>query len=353
MRFVALSLIEVVALFVSSVAGIGLAAAGYGHWSLVAWSLILPALTTIGAWLVSGWMPGRPGRQVGVGSMIHFGGTLTLNSVVIYIAYNLDKVLVGRVWGASGLGIYGRAYQLVTLPSDGLMGAVGTVAFSALARVRDQPHLLRSYFLKGYKTLFSLAVPLTIFCLLFAEEIVMTLFGPRWAEATVPFRLLTPLILVFAIINPTGWLLLSIGMVGRSLRIALAITPLAISGYVLGLAYGTAGVAAGFSAAMVLWVVPHLYWSVKGTVVSPGDLFAVMKNPLVAGIAAALITLVVRELSAPFMPPLALLLVGGVTLTTCYAAILIWLLDEKAFFLDLVATLGGRNRAKTAAHPKL
>jgi PST family polysaccharide transporter len=233
------------------------------------------------------------------------------------------------------------------------MGAVGTVAFSALARVREEPRLLRSYFLKGYKTLFSLAVPLTIFCFLFAEEIVLTLFGPRWAEAAPIFRLLTPLILIFAIINPTGWLLLSLGMVGRSLRIALVITPLAIAGYVIGLRHGTSGVAAGFSAAMTLWVIPHLYWSVRGTVVAPRDLFAVMRNPLVAGIVATLVTLGERTLVGSSLPPLVQLLLGGATLMACYAGILVWLLGEKPFFLDLLATLKGRSQGATATHRKI
>jgi len=52
--------------------------------------------------------------------MIHFGGTLTFNGLVAYVAYNAEKVMIGRLWGADPIGIYGRAYQLVNIPTENL-----------------------------------------------------------------------------------------------------------------------------------------------------------------------------------------------------------------------------------------
>ena len=53
------------------------------------------------------------------------------------LAYNADKILLGRFWGAEALGIYSRAYQLINLPVDGLNSAISQVALPALARVQD------------------------------------------------------------------------------------------------------------------------------------------------------------------------------------------------------------------------
>ena len=55
----------------------------------------------------------------------------------MHVAYNADKVLLGRFWGAEALGIYSRAYQLINLPVDGLNSAISQVALPALARVQD------------------------------------------------------------------------------------------------------------------------------------------------------------------------------------------------------------------------
>ena len=50
--------------------------------------------------------------------MMRFGGTITLNGLVVYIASNFEKVLLGRFWGVDAIGIYGRAYQLINIPTD-------------------------------------------------------------------------------------------------------------------------------------------------------------------------------------------------------------------------------------------
>jgi len=94
--------------------------------------------------------------------MLKYGGTLTLNNLIVYIAFNTDKVLLGRVCGAEALGIYGRAYQLINLPTDNLHSAIGAVAFPALSRLQNNPAKLRSYFLKGYSLFLSLIMPVTL-----------------------------------------------------------------------------------------------------------------------------------------------------------------------------------------------
>ena len=104
--------------------------------------------------------------------MMRFGGTLTLNGLVLYVAYNLEKVLLGRFWGAEPIGIYGRASQLIRFPTDNLNSAVGEVAFAALSRIQDDPERLKRYFLKGY----CLVLALThIACALFADDLIFVL----------------------------------------------------------------------------------------------------------------------------------------------------------------------------------
>jgi O-antigen/teichoic acid export membrane protein len=77
---------------------------------------------------------------------MRFGGTVTLNGLVVYITCNFEKVLLGRFWGVDALGNHGRAYQLVNIPTDNLNSAAGEVAFSALSRLQDEPSRLKSYF---------------------------------------------------------------------------------------------------------------------------------------------------------------------------------------------------------------
>ena len=182
-----------------------------------------PLVASIGFWLATGWVPGMPRRRAGIRSMMHFGGTLTLNGIVAYIGFNADKVMIGRFLGVDAIGIYGRGFQLASIPTDNFTSAVGEVAFSALSRLQNDPARLRSYFLKGFSFVLGLTLPITIACALFADDVVLVLLGPKWQASTEIVRLLAPTIAVMAVINPMGWLIYSLGLVRRSLKIALGL----------------------------------------------------------------------------------------------------------------------------------
>jgi len=335
MRFTTLAVIGVVSLIVASAIAIGGAKAGYGYWALVAMTVALPLTGTIGFWLTTGWVPGMPHRQTGIRSMMRFGGTLTLNGLVAYIAYNSEKVLIGRFWGIDAIGIYGRAYQLINIPTENLNSAVGEVAFSALSRLQDDPSRLKSYFLKGYSLVLGLTLPITIACAFFADDVVFVLLGPKWNDAAPIFRLLAPTIAIFAIINPLGWLLNSIGLVERGLKIALVFAPVMIAGYVVGLPYGPKGVAFAYSTVMALWVIPLTAWCVHGTVISLWDILLAVSRPLASGILAGGLGFVVRLAYGQSFSPLPRLILESIIILVTYLGILLFVTGQKSLYLDL------------------
>ena len=346
MRFTALASIDIFALTVSTILGVVMAIRGYGYWSLVGMTLMGPLVGTVCVWMVARWVPGKPRRQVGTGSMMRFGGTITLNGLVVYVAYNLEKVLLGRYWGADVVGIYGRAYQLSNIPTENLNSSVGGVVFSALSRLQDDPQRLKSYFLKGYSLVLALTLPITLLSALFANDTILVFLGPKWREAIPIFRLLAPTILIFAMINPFAWLLFAIGQVGRSLKIALVIAPIVITGYVIGLPYGPKGVALGYSTAMALWVVPHIVWCVRGTVISFRDILRTLSQPLLSSIVAAAPPFALQFFYGQWLSPLPRLLIGGTIFVSVYLGMLLHVMGQKAFYLDLLRGLISRSSVK-------
>jgi PST family polysaccharide transporter len=339
MRFTALAAIDLISWIVSISVGIGMAASGCGYWSLACMTVTLPLASTIGLWIATLWIPGLPRRGIGIRSMMRFGGTITLASVIIYIAYNFEKVLLGRFWGAAATGLYGRAYQLINIPTDNLNSAVGEVAFSTLARVQHDPLRLRNYFLKGYALVLALTVPLTIAAAVFAYDLIHVVLGPKWNEAAPIFRLLTPTILIFAMINPLAWLLFSTGLVGRNLRIVCVIAPLAITAYFIGLPYGPKGVALAYSTVMMVWSIPHILWCVHGTSVSFRDIVTTAARPLLSGLASGAVAFGVHHLCMPFMPALPRLVIGCLVLGSVYMILLLFVMGQKQLYVDVLRGL--------------
>lgn len=336
LRYVALAAAETLSLLGSFALGIALALSGFGYWALVAATIAAPAINTAATWVITAWVPGMPRRSAEILSMLRFGGTITLTNLVVYVGYNFEKLLLGRFWGADALGLYGRAYQLNNVPTTNLHSAVGGVVFSALSRVQDDRDRLRAYFLKSYSLVISLTVPVSVFGAVFADEIVLVVFGPKWMEAATIFRLLAPTVLVLGIINPTGWLLQSIGLQGRSLKIAYVIAPLLVAASLIALPYGPRGVAFAYSAAMALWLVPHMMWALHGTMISPWDIVLATSRPLFASLVAAALAFGVELYVGDLRSPFLLLAVVGTIMMSLYTLMLLFIMGQKSFYVDLL-----------------
>ena len=341
MRFATLMAADIISLLVSIAVGIGMAAGGLGYWALVGMGVVQPAVLALCVWFSTRWIPGMPRRNVGMRSMLQFGGTVSLNAIVIYLAYNLEKVLLGRFWGAETLGIYGRAYQLINLPTSLLNSSVGSVAFPTLSRLQDDPDRFKNYFLKGYSLVLALTLLATFACALFADDIINIILGPKWKDAASIFRLLAPTVLVLGMINPTGWLLLSMGRAGRSLKIALVIAPLVIVAYFIGLPYGPNGVALAYSAAMTLWLIPHIVWCIHGTMFSLRDFLSAAGRPLLSATVATALTYTVLWFCAQSMAPLLRLILGAGVMLLVHLWMLLYVMGQKSFYLDLLRGLKG------------
>jgi len=217
-----------------------------------------------------------------------------------------------------------------------LNGAITGVAFSALARMQNDPQRLAGSFLRGFSILVSLTVPVTICCALFAEEIVAVLWGAKGIKVAPIFRLLAPTALVFALVNPMSWLVMSTGRVGRALSMTAATAPVVILGIVLGLSHGPTGVAAGYSSAMVFLIMPIIAWSKHGTSIMWADLLKATRQPLLSGLVAGAAGLTAKITLGGMLAPFPCLLVGVGLVLGVYGWILLVAMGQKQLYMDLL-----------------
>jgi O-antigen/teichoic acid export membrane protein len=347
MRFATNVKIDILCSVISAVIAVGMAALGFGYWSLICQNISLPLIGTIAVWIAMPWVPGRPRWTPELKSMVRFGGTVTLNSVVVYVAYNVEKILLGRYWGAAPLGIYGRGYQLATLPVQQLIGAVHTIAFSVLSRMQGEMERLQRAYLKSLSLIVSLTIPIVISSGLFANEIVAVVLGPKWIEAAPVLRLLAPTVMVLALVNPFSWFLRATGQVRRSLNIAFLICPVVILGILAGLRHGPRGVALGYSSAMILLFLPVVAWATYRTGITVRAYWNAVKRPLAAGFLGGFAGWLFRSWCAGNLTPLPLLMLELTVSCLVYAFILLFAMGEKDFYFDLVKQILPQRQNET------
>jgi PST family polysaccharide transporter len=185
-----------------------------------------------------------------------------------------------------------------------------------------------------------------MFCALFADEIITLVLGQEWPQAVPIFRLMTPTILVFGIVNPLFWVMVSLGLQKRSLYIGLVLAPLVVAAYSLGAQFGPNGVALGYSTVMVLWLFPHVAWCLHGTPVSVADLAKAIAGPFAAGLVAAACAFVLMHQIGQELPAVLRLAIGGAAMAAVYGWILLFVLGYRSLYASVLAALGRPSTAE-------
>ena len=292
MRYKTLAIVDVGAFFAGTVIAVGMAFAGCGYWSLVGLvggQSIAQAIFSLAA---CGWKPGAPKRKTGTRKMLAFGGNLAGASFLNYAIRNADNVILGHAAGADALGIYGRAYRLLTLPLNQFLGPISAVTQPGLCRLAKQPEAFRDLFLKSGRTVTLLVIPVTLLLFCIAPEMVRIVLGPGWGEAAVVFRVLAPGAIISSVNIAGSWVCTPLGMPRRALVVAAVAAPLYILAFWIGSHWGAVGVAASFSIACAAMRVPVFAYMLRGTPISVWDATGkLMGKPFLVGTVACAISL--------------------------------------------------------------
>ena len=116
-----------------------------------------------------------------------------------------------------------------------------------------------------------------------------------------------------------------------------------IAGYLIGLPYGPKGVACAYSAVMMLSVIPLVAWATRGTMISLRDILLVASRPLLSGIVGAGLAFGLQLLYGSLLTPLPRLVLGVTVVLSAYLGMLLYVMGQKPFYMDLLREFGGRS----------
>ena len=143
------------------IVGVGLAFLGFGAWALV-WASLSQSL--IYSVLFLGASPHPKGFQLNkkaLAELLSLGSGFTLGQIFNRIAGSSDNLIVGATLGSQAVGLYGRAYQLMVLPSQYFGQVLDTVLFTAMSKKQDQPKVLGAVYRRGVVAIALVVTPLS------------------------------------------------------------------------------------------------------------------------------------------------------------------------------------------------
>ena len=296
MRFYALSVIAFLSMMMVYVVGIIFAWRGASYWALVFSQLALLMSNAIGVWVMCRWRPGRPKRNTGVRSMLSFGGNITAYALTNYVSKNCDNLVIGRAFGPQLLGLYTKAAQLLSLPTDQINEPLASVGIPALSRLADSPERYRQAYVRMIEKVLMVTMPAVILMLATADWLVLMILGPQWGDSARIFVFMGIAGLFQPVALTGGWLLVSQGRVRDMLRWSLINAPISILSIVAGLPWGVVGVAASFSLGRILIANPLLYWFIgRSGPVRMGDFYRLLAPFTGASIFSLLACIVFRR----------------------------------------------------------
>src|SRR5438132_3038042 len=256
MRFKLITIIDSVSMAFGIATGIAMAWLQFGYWSLVGAQLGGSLLNCALVWAMCDWRPGAFQRGVGALPMLACGASVTGFQFLAYFTRNFDNILIGRVLGAAALGIYSKAYGLLTLPMGQINMPLSGVLLPALSRLQDKPPEYARLFLRATRAIALVTVPIVVFSFFLAEDTVLVLLGRQWLAAARVFQLLAPAAAVSAIAFASNWLCQSLGPPRRQLHYAIVPAPGRATGFLIGIKWGIIGVAVSFSLTFTI-----LFWA--------------------------------------------------------------------------------------------
>lgn len=257
---------------------VALAAAGFGATALAYGEIAAAVAKCIGYLVLTRprFRPEGPAASwARLRPLLGYGAGFSLAQLGNWFALNADKLVVANALGTGPLGVYGRAYNLLSEPANIIGGAADKALFPAMARVRDDGPRLRAAYVRSASLGALVTVPAAVLLCVLAPEVVHVLLGDQW-DAVVPLVQLFALVLLprtsykisTSLTRATGAVYRA---AWRQWLYAGYVVVLTVTG---GLLWGLVGVAAGASLAIVIHFLVMLQFSAR---VSPGLMGAVLR----------------------------------------------------------------------------
>ncbi len=232
-----------------------LALLGHGVWSLVLGTVTQLSLSA--TLLLWHHPPQRPGWQPqAVHDLLGFGMGVSANNTINYLAANVDYLVIGKFIDATALGLYTRAYQLITFPLTKVAATLSGVLFPAYAEIQQDQERLRRAYLLTVNAVALLTFPLLASLAVAAEVVVVGLYGAAWQAAAPSLAILALAGMFKAIFHLAGPVVQATGHIGAEVRRQLVYLLILALGCGLAVPYGIEAVA-GAVVLGSLW----LYWS--------------------------------------------------------------------------------------------
>lgn len=190
LEFAKLSLRDIAGMVGFGMVGVPLAMLGMGYWSLIGALAAQWIFCSALVWLVAPYRPLPMFKWSRLQILLGFGFWMFVSMLASRLMNNVDYFMIGRFLGATDLGYYTLAFQLVIIPIQRITAVLGNVLFPSFSKIQNQPARLQKGFLEALRILVLVLFPISAFFIVEAGILVPLLYSSKWLPAVPVVQLL-------------------------------------------------------------------------------------------------------------------------------------------------------------------
>src|SRR3954449_7166565 len=232
---------------------------GAGPWALIGQQVTAATVASLLVWRFSTWRPAFHFSRASLRDLGSFSGRVFGTRLLFYANRNADNVLVGRYIGASALGAYTIAYNIMLLPSNQISAPVQEVLYPTFSRMQDDvPRVARAW-LAVNRIVGSISLPALAGMVMVAPEFVAVVLGPKWESAVRVIQILAWVGMLQSLQGLNSSVLQARNRTRELLRYGIVVCSARLTAFIVGLHWGLVGVAVASAASSTI-VEPYYTW---------------------------------------------------------------------------------------------
>jgi len=182
LRFKELAVASTTIQFAAGFVAVLMAYHGYAYWALVGQTLLAAGLMAVAYYVYTRWFPSFHFSMESFRQLISFGLPMLFTALVHALYNNLYSLVIGKQYNARQLGLYNRAENYSCYVAYNLSDMSMQALYPILSRIQDDMVQLKVAALRILHASAFIVVPINVFLLVEAEDIICILLTDKWLE---------------------------------------------------------------------------------------------------------------------------------------------------------------------------
>lgn len=180
-------------------------------WALIFGLVVGQFVRMVVSYLLHPYRPRPRLERARARELYTFGRWIFASHVLVFLLNHGDDMLLGKLLGATALGLYQMAYRLSNLPATELTHVISQVTFPVYSKLQDQLARVRQAYLQTLQVIAFISFPIAAGVAFLASDFTRVFLGGQWIPMVPAMQVLALWGLIRSISATTGPLFQGLG----------------------------------------------------------------------------------------------------------------------------------------------